>query len=194
MFRSRSSSTGDMKTSRSMMDFRSFQQVPTFRTIREVPTTDSETLQEENFPQELDINDINTDHDLETLKKQDAFLYYSIPEVKKAEFLNRKVEVSKLDKCSGIRRNSNSCPARMMTEGRHTRRSILRSTRISFECHDNLKLEYLSELAELVDDEETLDFGDEKEEEDESDDDDDFDPLLNVFASIDEWVMHRLNA
>mmetsp|Transcript_27247 Transcript_27247/g.56832 ORF Transcript_27247/g.56832 Transcript_27247/m.56832 type:complete len:188 (+) Transcript_27247:98-661(+) len=187
MFRSRSASTGDMKTSRSMMDFRSVQQVPTFRIIREVPTTDSETTQHENLPQEVDINNIKTDHDLETLKKQDPFLYYSIPAAKKAEFLNRKVEVSKLDKCSGIRRNSNSCPARMMTESRHTRRSILRSTRISFECHDNLKLEYLAELAELVDDEETVDSGDEKEEDESDDDDDDgFDPMLNVFASIDE--------
>ncbi|KAL7471466.1 hypothetical protein ACHAXS_011743 [Conticribra weissflogii] len=138
------------------------------------------------MPQELDIDKLRTDLDLATLKKQDAFLYYSIPAAKKAEYLNRKIEVSKLDKSPGIRRNSNSCPARMMTESRHTRRSILRSTRISFECHDNLKLEYLADLAQFVDDDESLEFDDEKEDIIcEDDDDDDFDPMLSVFASID---------
>mmetsp|Transcript_400 Transcript_400/g.705 ORF Transcript_400/g.705 Transcript_400/m.705 type:complete len:186 (+) Transcript_400:99-656(+) len=185
MFRSRASSVGDINAS--MIKFRSFQHVRTFTNIHEVPTADRDSPQGECIPREVDIDELKTDGDLETLKKQDAFLYYSIPAVKQAEYLNRKIVVSELSNSTGIRRNSNSCPARMMTESRHTRRSILRSTRISFECHDNLKLEYLAELAELVDDEETVDSGDEKEEDESDDDDDDgFDPMLNVFASIDE--------
>lgn len=134
--------------------------------------------------QEVDIGNLKSDADLKMLKKQDAFLYYSIPAVKKAEFLNQKINVSKLHSVTGMRRNSNSCPGRMMTQGKHARRSIPRSTRILFECHDNLKLEQFSELTKFYEEDSVGVVGDENEKINDHYDNDNEDIMLKVFTSL----------
>ncbi|KAL7460153.1 hypothetical protein ACHAXS_000618 [Conticribra weissflogii] len=100
----------------------------------------------------ININQLSTNDDLAILKKEDPFMYYSIPAVKKAEYLFQDVDVTIL-KNSCMRRNSISCPGRMESEEfSQPMRSITRKSRISFECH-NSGFES-SFLDDLYDDEE----------------------------------------
>mmetsp|Transcript_3899 Transcript_3899/g.8280 ORF Transcript_3899/g.8280 Transcript_3899/m.8280 type:complete len:167 (-) Transcript_3899:96-596(-) len=86
----------------------------------------------------IDIDGLQTNHDLATLKKEDPFLYFSIPAVRKAEYLIQDVDISRLD-TAAIRRNCISCPGRMeMQEFSQASRTVYRKSRISFECHDSL--------------------------------------------------------
>jgi len=58
--------------------------------------------------------------DLSTMKMHDSFMYYSIPEVRRAKMLEEDVETAQVD----------AQP-----------RSVVRKSRISFECHPDLLLE-----------------------------------------------------
>ncbi len=100
----------------------------------------------------ININQLSTNDDLAILKKDDPFMYFSIPAVKKAEYLFQDVDVTIL-KNSYMRRNSISCPGRIESEEfSQPMRSITRKSRISFECH-NSGFES-SFLDDLYDDEE----------------------------------------
>ena len=84
---------------------------------------------------EIDLQQVSAD-DLRTLKKQDAFMYYSIPGVRNAEMQMKDIDLSNL-------RNCLSCPARMQTVQATSISKVERSTRISYECHPDLLLEEL---------------------------------------------------
>mmetsp|Transcript_30833 Transcript_30833/g.66067 ORF Transcript_30833/g.66067 Transcript_30833/m.66067 type:complete len:197 (+) Transcript_30833:214-804(+) len=83
----------------------------------------------------LNIDQLCTNEDLDSLKIEDPFMYYSIPAVKKAEYFCQDVNVTIL-KNSSFRRNSVSCPGRMETEEiLQPIRAVRRKSCISFECH-----------------------------------------------------------
>ncbi len=92
---------------------------------------------------ELCIDTLATNDDLATLKKNDPFLYYSIPSVRIAEMKVGGVNVSCLEK-SSIRKSAISCPAKMQTQAKSTSRTVRCKTCISFEYHtDKLMAKYL---------------------------------------------------
>ncbi len=92
---------------------------------------------------ELCIDTLTTNDDLATLKKNDPFLYYSIPSVRDAEMKVGEVNVSCLEK-SSIRKSAISCPAKMQTQAKSNSKTVSRKTCISFEYHtDKLMAEYL---------------------------------------------------
>ena len=74
--------------------------------------------------------------DLETLKKQDPFLYFSIPALRSATLLGREVDMSSLKGDRSSRRAS--CPSKIESA---PSTKIERRSRISFECHTDLILE-----------------------------------------------------
>ncbi len=81
-----------------------------------------------------------------------SFMYYSIPAIKKAEYLYQDVDITIL-RNSYMRQNSISCPGRMESEEfSQPVRRITRKSRISFECHNSLFES--SFLDDLYDDEE----------------------------------------
>mmetsp|Transcript_12815 Transcript_12815/g.27254 ORF Transcript_12815/g.27254 Transcript_12815/m.27254 type:complete len:126 (+) Transcript_12815:138-515(+) len=83
----------------------------------------------------LNIDQLCTNEDLDSLKIEDPFMYYSIPAVKKAEYFCQDVDVAIL-KENYYRRNSVSCPGRMESEGLlQPMRAVRRKSCISFECH-----------------------------------------------------------
>ena len=92
-----------------------------------IPTTGSPKQRE------VDISNISNE-DLQALREKDAFLYYSIPSVRRAEL--------------GFGDSSRSSrvldsPAAASEEASTT---VKRCTRVSFECHTDLLMEdYLSE-------------------------------------------------
>jgi len=88
---------------------------------------------------EVDLQQVTAD-DLQTIKKQDPFMYYSVPGVLNAEMQMKEVDVSNI-------RNCLSCPARMQTMKTTTSSTppssttVTRSTCISYECHPDVFLE-----------------------------------------------------
>ena len=107
---------------------------------------------------EIDLQQLTVD-ELQTIKKQDSFMYYSIPGVRVAEMQMKELDVSNL-------RNCLSCPARMKTKTPSTPSSlttVTRSTCISYECHPDVFLE------DLLNDEDSEDLFD-MDLDDESDD------------------------
>ncbi|KAL7465235.1 hypothetical protein ACHAXS_005566 [Conticribra weissflogii] len=85
----------------------------------------------------LNIDRLRTNEDLDALKIDDPFMFYSIPAVKKAEYFCQNVDVTKL-KMSHFRRNTVSCPGRMENEDfLQPTRAVKRKSCISFECHSN---------------------------------------------------------
>jgi hypothetical protein len=107
------------------------------------------------FPVEVDVNKALSAQDLQALKKQDPFLYYSIPGVRNAavRFNADAVDMHQLAQ-DGLRRNCASCPASIQTVATKSEESakVKRCTRISFECHTDLLLE------DLMDDEDGNDM------------------------------------
>ncbi|KAL7471846.1 hypothetical protein ACHAXS_012157 [Conticribra weissflogii] len=104
-----------------------------------IESTNSQQNLETETPSErtINIDSLYTNDDLLTLKNEDPFLYFSIPAIKKAEYLSQNVDISRLDKAA-IRRNC-SCPGRMETEEfSQVSRTVSRKSRISFECHSSL--------------------------------------------------------
>ncbi len=80
---------------------------------------------------EVDISNISHE-DLQALRKKDAFLYYSIPSVRRAE-------LGFSDSSRFSRVLDSQAPAAAST-------TVKRCTRVSFECHSDLLMEdYLSE-------------------------------------------------
>ena len=97
-----------------------------------VPTKegdDSATQTQKKKAKAIDTSYLN-EEDLQTLKKHDPFLYYSIPAVRTATHLGRDVDMSRL-KISQIE-SAPSAPTK-----------VVRQSRISFECHTDVILEGL---------------------------------------------------
>ncbi len=76
------------------------------------------------------------EEDLKTLKKQDPFLYFSIPAVRTAAHLSRDVNMSCLRDVRSSRRES--CPGQIQST---PITKVERQSRISFECHTDLIME-----------------------------------------------------
>ena len=77
----------------------------------------------ENKPKKtVDIKNITSLDDLNSIQKQDPFMYYSIPEVRSAKVLMRDIDMSNLSPRS---------------------QKVSRRTCISFECHPDLLFEDL---------------------------------------------------
>ena len=132
---------------------------------------------------EININDINSIDDLQSIKRQDPFMYYSIPGVRSAKMLMKKddndIDTSTLGVSSlKMRTCSTPCPSRIPSNTK-TRRTgtvrrdstknddcwdgqqqsshkIERRTCISFECYPDLLLED----EDLFDDDDDDDLGD----------------------------------
>jgi len=107
-----------------------------------VPTYSREPQAE---PKEVDVGNLSVE-DLQLLKEQDPFLYYSIPGVRRAELHSQEVDMSKLlvDDRSGRESSATSST------------KVKRCTRLSFECHTDVLLEdfFLGELEETYDEKE----------------------------------------
>ncbi len=101
-------------------------------------------IQTAGSPEQREVDVSNLSHeDLQALREKDAFLYYSIPSVRRAE-------LGFSDSSRSSRVLDSSAPA---SEEAST--TVKRCTRVSFECHTDLLMEdYLSE--ELDFDEEEL--------------------------------------
>ena len=93
--------------------------------VQIIPTTCS--------PEQREVDISNLSHeDLQALRKKDAFLYYSIPSVRRAE-------LGFSDSSRSSRALDSQAPAAAST-------TVKRCTRVSFECHTDLLMEdYLSE-------------------------------------------------
>ncbi|KAL7430630.1 hypothetical protein ACHAXM_002285 [Skeletonema potamos] len=98
-------------------------------------------------PVEVDVNKGLSAQDLQALKKQDPFLYYSIPGVRNAAVrFNADADNMHQLAQDGLRRNCASCPASMQgTATNEESAKVKRCTRVSFECHTDLLLEDLME-------------------------------------------------
>jgi len=126
----------------------------------------------------LDLSTVNSQADLDTLKSQDPFMYYSIPGVRSAKMLfndDMDIDTTRLSEAQdgeSVRRRS--CPDRIETTiddesdsssdesscapsapqeepqcQRQAFKKVTRETRISFECHPDLLLEdILDEIPE----------------------------------------------
>jgi hypothetical protein len=83
--------------------------------------------------------------DLRSLKKQDPFLYYSLPGVREASVQQKRVDMHQIAQ-EGLRRTCASCPASIQTVATSdTTAKVKRCTRVSFECAPDLLLEDLLE-------------------------------------------------
>src|SRR6056300_170569 len=93
---------------------------------------------------EVDISNINHE-DLQALREKDAFLYYSIPSVRRAE-----LGFGDSSRSSGVLDSPAAAEASAST-------TVKRCTRVSFECHSDLLMEdYLSQGFDEQFDEEEL--------------------------------------
>lgn len=104
--------------------------------IAPVPTQEPEPL-------EVDISNL-TAEDLQAMKEHDAFLYYSIPSVRRAQILRlQDVDVSRLEQEDdlSIQRQRRSSSSRIESTPSNT--TVKRQTRVSFECHTDLLMEDL---------------------------------------------------
>ena len=103
-------------------------------------------------PMEIDIGNLSTE-DLQALKQEDPFLYYSIPVVRRAALSFEEPDMSRI--------SSNETT------------TVKRRTRVSFECHSDL----------LVMDDLLEDFEEEYDESDLEQIDLDFSQLLGLHAA-----------
>ena len=88
-------------------------------------------------PIEIDIGNLSTE-DLQSLKQNDPFLYYSIPAVRRAALNLEEPDVSALS-----------------SSEESTTLTVKRCTRVSFECHTDLLMEdLLGDIDEGFDDSE----------------------------------------
>jgi hypothetical protein len=127
--------------------------------IRTVTTGDSTTTPllrlapTDPTPVEVDVNVAISAQDLQAIKKQDPFLYYSIPGVRDAavHFNADAVDMHQLAQ-EGLRRNGASYPASIQSATASDTAKVKRCTRVSFECHTDLLLN------DLIDDDD-IDIG-----------------------------------
>lgn len=103
--------------------------------IAPVPTQEPEPL-------EVDISNL-TAEDLQAMKEHDAFLYYSIPSVRRAQLRLQDVDMSRLEQEDdlSIQRQRRSSSSRIESTPSNT--TVKRQTRVSFECHTDLLMEDL---------------------------------------------------
>ena len=106
---------------------------------------------------QIDLKTVSSANDLKSLQKQDPFLYYSIPGVRRASLLGRDVDTSDLV-TSGMARNCISCPARLEQDKAQQTQTVTRRSCISFECHPDLLLE---DMLDDTDDDFAVEDGDE---------------------------------
>ncbi|KAL7462435.1 hypothetical protein ACHAXS_002817, partial [Conticribra weissflogii] len=85
---------------------------------------------------QIDTNSLSSS-ELKALKNDDPFMYYSIPQVREAEFRLEAVDISKINQpltnCS-----RNFSPLRRHRENQddaNPSKTVKRCSRISFECH-----------------------------------------------------------
>ena len=96
-----------------------------------------------NQGQAIDIKDLSED-DLQSLRKEDPFMYYSIPAIRMATIYGKDIDPS--DKvalcCSNLSSDGQQEPASKRTKSTYSNRSkttVLRRTRISFEAPMDLE-------------------------------------------------------
>ena len=90
----------------------------------------------------VDLKYITSLDDLKSIKKQDPFMYYSIPGARRATVLMQEaIDLSNLKAGEAVQ-----------DETPQASQKVSRSTRISFECHPHLL------LADMLDDFHGLDF------------------------------------
>ena len=96
-----------------------------------------------NHTQAIDIKDLSED-DLQSLRKEDPFMYYSIPAIRMATIYGKDIDPS--DKvalcCSNLSSDGQQEPASKRTKSTYSNRSrttVLRRTRISFEAPMDLE-------------------------------------------------------
>ena len=114
-------------------------------TVFTVPTKggddSSATTQTQKKVKAIDTSFLN-EEDLQTLKKHDPFLYYSIPAVRTATHLGRDVDMSQLN--GGLSSLKASHPSSQIDESASsTSTKVVRQSRISFECHTDVIMEGL---------------------------------------------------
>eukprot|EP00986_Skeletonema_menzelii_P012521 scaffold6934_cov125-Skeletonema_menzelii.AAC.1 len=102
-------------------------------TVFTVPTKGEDSAQKKVIDTSL-----IKEEDLKTLKKQDPFLYFSIPAVRTAAHLSRDVDMSCLK--GGVRSPNASSPSKLKSA---PSTKVERKSCISFECHADLILEGL---------------------------------------------------
>ncbi len=92
-------------------------------------------------PTEVEVNKSLSAQDLQSLKEQDPFLYYSIPGVRDATVRLENVDMHQIAQ-HGLRRGCQSCPASIQnaSTSEHVAK-VKRCTRVSFECHTDLLLD-----------------------------------------------------
>ncbi|KAL7528658.1 hypothetical protein ACHAXR_002554 [Thalassiosira sp. AJA248-18] len=95
--------------------------------------------------------------DLKSIKKNDSFLYYSIPGVRSAKMLMKDIDASKgltkvLSTCELKRNSCNSSSLRLQTLPQGNDLTVKRSSCISFECHPDVFFQDF-----ILDDEECAD-------------------------------------
>ena len=134
-------------------------------------------IEEEQVPERVMMIDTDelSEEDLKTLKKQDPFLYYSIPAVRNAAVRNREVDMASLRSGSGdTSRQASSCSVQLddfesyassaaaaAATTTSTSTKVERKSCISFEGHVDLLLEdYFNELTmgDYLNDEEEVDY------------------------------------
>lgn len=113
-----------------------------------IPTKDEPSAQKKI----VDTRNL-TEDDLKRLKKEDPFLYFSIPAVRTATLLNRDVEMSSLKNGRCSRRASCPSPSRQ-TKSSTVTTKVERRSCISFECHTDLIVEEIFDFDEMADDDE----------------------------------------
>ena len=123
-----------------------------------------QTFQVKTIPtkpkREININNINSIDDLQSIKRQDPFMYYSIPGVRSAKMLmkdDNDIDTSNLGVSSLKKGTPSRIPSHMKTrrtvrrdstknddcwdQQQQSSHKIERSTCISFECYPDLLLE-----------------------------------------------------
>lgn len=112
-------------------------QVPTSQPIQEVKKMARKD--------KINISSLATNADLAMLKKQDPFLYYSIPWVRNAEMQLETLDISCLKKFLDRRRRSVSCSSRIQAQTTQESEIVSRKSCLSFECHiDTVLSEFYS--------------------------------------------------
>ena len=89
---------------------------------------------------QIDIKDISA-NDLVSIKREDPFMYYSIPGVRISKMLMKDVDTSDLSASSTIKRSCFSSPSRLETVQGKAQETVVRKSCISFECHPDLLLD-----------------------------------------------------
>ena len=78
----------------------------------------------------IDMNKISSTNDLKSVRKDDPFMYFSIPQVRRAEMLLKDVDTVSL----GVRSSASSRPSRLMKKPLSASpHKVTRKSRISFE-------------------------------------------------------------